>query len=127
MTSNHNPLDSSQAVCQILERVRGVANPLTSGVSSSLLSSSSTLAALAKDASIVPGSVLTPFGPWAGAHQDEALMFLNTKPLPNPQGVQAAKTAKTAPPLTIPEVENFNTLLTSSIARYLDLTAKGVK
>ena len=124
MTSNHNPLDSSQAVCQILERVRGVANPLTSGVSSSLLSSSSTLAALAKDASIVPGSVLTPFGPWAGAHQDEALMFLNTMPLPNPQGVQAAKTA---PPLSASEVENFNSQLNFSIARYLDLTTKGIK
>ena len=123
MTSNHNPLDSSQAVCQILERVRGVGNPLTSGVSSSLLSSSSTLATLAKDASIVPGSVLTPYGPWAGAHQDEALMFLNTKPLSNPQGVQ---TTQRAPP-TDSEVQNFNALLDSSIARYLDITAKGIK
>lgn len=124
MSSNHNPLDSSQAVCQILERVRGVANPLTSDASASLLSSACELAKLAKDATIVPGSVLTPSGPWAGAHQDEALMFLNTKPLPNPNP-QAAPTTKSPP--TTSEAENFNFLLEASIARYLDLTAKSIK
>jgi len=116
-----NPLDVSLACVQILERVskQTIENGSGSALSSSLLSATTTLSQLTTDASIVPGSVVVPWGPWCGYNRDEALQFLNTAPL-TASSVTASSVKAPSIKLTSVQANEFNAALGSSVSHFAE-------